>query len=81
MRPILGFIDALAHLSPGWWGQAYNVARAHLYDVSIALEVRTVIGRMFRRLKDLRRIATRHDRLATNFLATVCLAAIFSYWL
>ena len=27
------------------------------------------------RLKDFRRIATRYDRSATNFLATVCLAA------
>jgi hypothetical protein len=32
-------------------------------------------------LKGLRRIAARHDRLATNFLATACLAAIFSDWL
>jgi hypothetical protein len=29
-----------------------------LYEVSMALEVRIVIGRMFRRLKDFRRIAT-----------------------
>ena len=42
---------------------------------------RNVIERMFGRLKDFRRIATRYDRLATNFLAAVCLAAIVSYWL
>ena len=41
---------------------------------------RNAIECMFRRLKDYRRIATRYDRLATNFLATVCLAATVSYW-
>ena len=42
---------------------------------------RNAIERMFGRLKDFRRIATRYDRLATNFLAAVCLAAIVSYWI
>jgi transposase len=42
---------------------------------------RNAIERMFGRLKDFRRIATRYDRLAANFLAAVCLAAIVSYWL
>jgi transposase len=36
---------------------------------------RNAIERMFGRLKDFRRIATRYDRLARNFLAAVCLAA------
>jgi len=35
---------------------------------------RNAIERMFGRLKDFRRIATRYDRLAANFLAAVCLA-------
>ena len=39
------------------------------------------IKRMFGRLKDFRRIATRYDRLAHNFLAAVCLAATICYWL
>jgi Transposase DDE domain len=39
------------------------------------------IERMFGRLKDFRRIDTRYDRLADNFLAAVCLAAVVSYWL
>ncbi len=39
------------------------------------------IERMFGRLKDFRRIATRYDRLAQNFLAVVCLAATVCYWL
>ena len=42
---------------------------------------RNAIERMFGRLKDFRRIAMRYDRLATNFLAAVCLAATVSYWL
>lgn len=42
---------------------------------------RNAIERMFGRIKDFRRIATRYDRLASNFLAAVCLAATVSYWL
>ena len=42
---------------------------------------RNAIERMFCRLKDFRRIATRYDRLAANFLAAVSLAATVSYWL
>jgi transposase len=42
---------------------------------------RNAIERMFCRLKDFRRIATRYDRLASNFLAAVCIAATVSYWL
>lgn len=42
---------------------------------------RNAIERMFCRLKDFRRIATRYDRLATNYLAAPCLAAAISYWL
>jgi transposase len=42
---------------------------------------RNAIERMFGRLKDFRRIATRYDRLAVNFLAAVCLAASVCYWL
>lgn len=37
---------------------------------------RNAVARMFGRLKDFRRIATRYDRSATN-----CLAATVSYWL
>jgi len=41
---------------------------------------RYAIERMFGRLKDFRRIATRYDRLAQNFVAAVCLAATLCYW-
>ena len=42
---------------------------------------RNAIERMFCRLKDFRRVATRYDRLASNFMATICIAATVSYWL
>jgi transposase len=42
---------------------------------------RNAIEHMFGRLKDFRRISTRYDMLATNFLAAVQLAAAISYWL
>jgi transposase len=42
---------------------------------------RNAIELMFGRLKDFRRIATRYDRLARNFLAAVCLVATLCYWL
>jgi len=35
----------------------------------------------FNRLKDFRRIATRYDRLARNYLASVCLAAVLVWWI
>jgi transposase len=43
---------------------------------------RNAIERMFCRLKDFRRVATRYDRSdAVNFLAAVCIAVTVSYWL
>lgn len=37
---------------------------------------RNAIERMFCRLKDFRRVATRYDRLAVNFMAAVYIAAV-----
>lgn len=39
------------------------------------------IEAMFCRLKDFRRIATRYDKLARNFLSAVSLAAAVAFWL
>lgn len=36
---------------------------------------------MFCRLNDFRRIATRYNRNAVNFMAAVCIVAIVCYWL
>ncbi len=46
-----------------------------------AYRLRNVIERTFSRLKDWRRVATRYDKLATNFLAAVAIAATVIYWL
>lgn len=40
---------------------------------------RNAIERMFCRIKDFRRVATRCDRNAVNFLAAVCIAATVCY--
>ena len=42
---------------------------------------RNAIERMFGRIKDFRRIATRYDKLAQNFLAAIYLVATICYWL
>jgi transposase len=42
---------------------------------------RNVIERMFARLKDCRRIATRYDKLARNFLAGALIAATLLWWI
>lgn len=39
------------------------------------------IENAFCRLKDFRRIATRYDRLARNFLASICLVAALVWWI
>lgn len=39
------------------------------------------IENAFCRLKDFRRIATRYDRLARNFLASICLVASVVWWI
>jgi len=41
---------------------------------------RHLIENAFCRLKDFRRIATRYDRLARNFLASICLVAAIVWW-
>ncbi len=42
---------------------------------------RWLIEAMFCRLKDFRRVATRYDKLAANFLSAVALAAVVAFWL
>lgn len=47
----------------------------------IAYRQRNLIERMFGRLKDFRRIATRYDKLARNFFAGIVLAATLIWWI
>ncbi|WP_247497351.1 IS5 family transposase [Bradyrhizobium sp. 149] len=51
----------------------------HRYDKA-AYKGRNVIERMFCRLKDFRRIATRYDKRADIFLSAILLAAAISWW-
>ena len=43
-------------------------------------KLRNLIERAFCLLKDWRRIATRYDKLATNFEAAIAIAAIILWW-
>jgi transposase len=38
------------------------------------------IEAMFCRLKDFRRVATRHDKLVRNYASAVALAAVIAFW-
>ena len=59
-----------------------NSTRRHPYPLNrAAYRRRNVIERMFCRMKDWRRIATRYDRLARNFLSAVALVATVCFWL
>ncbi len=42
---------------------------------------RNLIEKAFCRLKDFRRVATRYDKLAANFLSGVALATAVAFWL
>jgi len=46
-----------------------------------AYRARNLVERMWCRLKDWRRIATRYDKLARNFHSAALLAAVVTYWL
>jgi transposase len=50
------------------------------YDAR-AYRQRNLVERMFCRLKDFRRVATRYDKLARNFLAGALIAAAVTWWL
>lgn len=52
----------------------------HTYD-RIAYRGRNVVERMFCRIKDFRRIATRYDKRADTFLSAVLIVATLVWWL
>jgi transposase len=43
-----------------------------------AYRLRNAVERAFCRLKDFRSVATRYDKLARNYLASICIAVLFS---
>jgi len=57
-----------------------NRRTPYAYDKTIYRQ-RNIIERMFCRLKDFRRIATRFDRNVKNFLSAICLSAAVIWWI
>lgn len=57
-----------------------NRKRTNRYDKD-RYPGRHLIENTFCRLKDFRRVATRHDKLAANFLSGVALATAIAFWL
>jgi Transposase DDE domain len=60
---------------------ALRAALGMLERTERSTKLRWRIECAFNRLKDFRRIATRYDRLARNYLASVCLAAALVWWI
>lgn len=54
--------------------------RHHPFDAK-AYKRRNLVELIFCKLRDFRRVATRYDKLATNYAAAVQLAAIMIWWL
>jgi putative transposase len=54
--------------------------RRHPFD-PIAYQRRNLIERAFCRLKDWRRIATRYDKLARNYAASLAIAILITWWI
>ena len=52
----------------------------HRYDAKLYKD-RNLIERMFCRLKDFRRIATRYDKRADIYLSAILLAATVTWWI
>ncbi len=57
-----------------------NRKRKIRYDAK-RYKSRHLIKNAFCRLKDFRRVATRYDKLARNFLSAVALATLVAFWL
>ena len=55
--------------------------RAPIHYDRDAYRTRNLVERMWGRLKDWRRIATRYDKLGRNFLSAALIAATVTYWL
>jgi transposase len=57
-----------------------NRKRRFSFD-EIAYRGRHLVENAICRLKDFRRVATRYDKLARNYLASVCLVAAIVWWI
>jgi transposase len=58
-----------------------NPTRKHQWPIDLeTYKARNLVERMFNRLTDFRRIATRYDKLARNFASAVALVAVVIWW-
>jgi transposase len=58
-----------------------NPTRKHPWPIDREVyKERNLVERLFNRLKDLRRIATRYDKLARHFTSTIALAVVVMWW-
>ena len=55
--------------------------RSPIAHNDVAYKDRNRVERMWCRLEDFRRIATRYDKLARNYLSAVLLATTCAYWI
>jgi len=61
--------------------RAVEIAIEESEAAALAYAKRYFVERLFCRLKDWRRVATRYDRKVSTYLATVTIAAIVMFWL
>jgi transposase len=58
-----------------------NPTHKHKWPINLeTYKRRNLIERVFNRLKDFRRIATRYDKLARNYASAIALAAVVIWW-
>ena len=69
-------LSAIVPVIPG----RSNRKRPIRYDAE-RYKSRHLIENAFCRIKDFRRVATRYDKLAANFLSGVALVTAFAFWL
>jgi transposase len=74
LRALIAQLGAEAVIPP-----SSHRVRQLTYDRN-AYHSRNLIERLWCRLKDWRRVATRYDKLADNFLAATLIAAAITYW-
>lgn len=58
-----------------------NPTRKRKWPINLEIyKDRNLVERLFSRVKDFRRIATRYDKLARNFASAIALLAAFIWW-
>jgi len=76
----IGLRRQLSSIDPHCWKYTNPMRKRYPWDRTL-YRARNVSERMFCRLKDFRRIATRCDKRADTYLSAVLLAATVIWWL